>query len=500
VTSALRVVRSHLLVLVPLGLTAWVYHRITHVFFFADDFVHFTELVNDGPLVFLVKPFGGQAFLGRNLVYLALYHLFGVDPVPLQSMVLLTHLLNVGIAFAALRTFTGSQWLACLGATVFGTTPLVAGTLGWYALFGHVLIGTILWGVLASVARVAAGERGVRVRTVVCWCVLLLVGSTCYGPGMGVALAFPFAAVVLLPDLRRPRILALLATLPVATLGVYLGLRYAYTLIGKLPPEELLHQQLALSGYETIPPLLGHLLAYSVTGTVLGFFLVEYPAPVAWVAVGVLAGGVALVAWRGSEAARRVTLAMIVLWLGTYLVIAAGRGHIYAMFNIAPATAATTSRYHYAGLIPIVVLACSVLQVLGLGRRPVAAAAAVTLLLGVWTYGYVGARFRVDEHTAVHDWFLTTRHDITAAVAAAPPGTVYLENGKTPGYVLGPAIPDAYFPGRAAVFLLTHPGGRLDGREVRFIERDPEVLEWYANERPTPLRRLLVAPGDVPEN
>jgi hypothetical protein len=498
VSSTVRVVR----VLVPLALTAWVYHRITHVFFFADDFVHFTEIVNDGPLVFLVKPFGGQAFLGRNLVYLGLYHVFGVDPVPLQSIVLLTHLVNVGIAFAALRTFTRSAWLACLGATVFGTAPLVAGTLGWYALFGHVLIGTILWIVLGGMARVAAGERGVGVRTAVFWCLLLLVGSTCYGPGMGVAFAFPFAAVVLLPDVRRPRILAVLAALPVATLGLYLGLRYAYTFVGPLPIEEIFQQEYALSGFETIPPFFGHLLAYSAAGTLLGFFLRGYPAPTAWVGVALLAGGVALVVWRGGGAARRVALAMVVLWLGTYLVIAAGRAHVYAIFKIPPATAATTARYHYAGLIPVVVLMCTTLQVLGrvLGRRPVAAGAAVALLLGVWTYGYVRAGFHFDEHPFAHDWFLTTRNEIAAAVASAPRGTVYIENGKTPGYVLGPAIPDAYFPGRAAVFLLTHPAGRLDGRDVRFIERDSAVLDWYANERPTLLGRLLVAPADVPKD
>jgi hypothetical protein len=70
----------HPLALLPLALSAWVYHPITRVFFWADDFVHLTEIANERPLVFLLRPFGGHAFLTRNLVFLGSYHLFGVDP------------------------------------------------------------------------------------------------------------------------------------------------------------------------------------------------------------------------------------------------------------------------------------------------------------------------------------------------------------------------------------------------------------------------------------
>ncbi len=495
---SVRVAWLHPLVLVPLGLTVWVYHPITRVFFFADDFVHFTEIVNEGPLVFLLKPFGGQAFLARNLVYLGLYRVFGVDPVRLQWIVLLTHLVNVGIAFAVLRAFTASAWLGCLGATVFGTSPLAAGTLGWYAAFGHVLVGTMLWLVLGSVACTAAGER-VPVRTVACWGALLLVGSTFYGPGMGAACAFPLAALVLLPAARRqPRVIVALLALPAATIGVYLGLRHLYTFIGgRLPLEEILQQQLALSGFETIPPLFVQLLGYSAAGTLLGFFLSAYPAPAAWGAVVAFAGGLALVLWRGAGHTRRTALAMLLLWLGTYLVIAAGRAHIYSLFKIAPSVAATMGRYHYAGLIPVVVVLCTILQVL-VGARRVAQGTVVALLLGLWVHGYRAGSFHIDERPLCHDWFLSTRQEIATLAAKAPPGPVYIENGTTPPYVLGPAIPDRYFPGRAGVFLLSHPTGRLDGRELRFVERDPEVLDWHAQTPGTPLARLLVAPADIP--
>ena len=107
-----------------------------------------------GPLLFLFRPFGGQAFLGRNLVFLATYEAFGANPVPFMWTVLLTHLLNVALLFAVVRGLTHSVWLACLGAALWGTSPLAVGTLDWYAAFGHVLVGTLLLVVLRGVVRV----------------------------------------------------------------------------------------------------------------------------------------------------------------------------------------------------------------------------------------------------------------------------------------------------------------------------------------------------------
>jgi hypothetical protein len=296
----------------------------------------------------------------------------------------------------------------------------------------------------------------------------------------------------------------LFVSLPLATLALYFGLRHAYTLIGQLPMEEVFQQQAALGGFGKIPALFWHLLDYSAAGTLLGFFLpATYPSSAAWMAVAALAAGVVLTLWRGTWEARRAALAMLMLWAGVYLLIAAGRANIYSLLKISPEAAAMSDRYHYAGTIPIVVLLCLGLQHVGrlLGRRAVPPPwLALTLGLGLLVYGRERSGFRIDEHRACHDYFLYMQREIADAVAAAPSGaTVYLENGTTPPYMLGPVIPDRLFPGRAAVFLLTSPSARLDDREVRFVERDREVLAWYRDrERAgTPLARLLVAPEDA---
>ena len=488
----------HPLVLVPLAATAWVYHPITRVFFFADDFVHLTEIVNESLPVFLLSPFGGQSFPTRNLVFWASYQAFGADPVWFQWTVLLAHLANVWLLFGVLRTVTASALLACFGATLWGTSPLNVGSLGWYAAFGHVLVGTTLLLVLRLVIRDSAGEP-VRARTAAAACALLLIGSTCYGPGMGVALASPVTLFLLLPAAwRQRRVRFTFLALPAATLAIYVGLRVLYTVVGQpLPPEEIFQQRVALSGFEHIPPLAGHLLTHSVAGTLLGFFMpADYPHPAASVAVVVFAAGVAFTLWRGDRATRRLVVAMLALCGGLYVMIAVGRAHIYALLGMKTTAAAMVGRYHYAGLVPLVVVLCLVLRQLGASAalRRVPAGLALAAGVALWFSGYPG-NFRIDERRSCRDYFVRTQREIADAVRAAPAGApVTLENGTTPWYVLGLLIPNRLFPGRGAAFLIAHPSGTLAGHELRFVERDPRVRAEYGDRPETPLGRLLVYP------
>jgi hypothetical protein len=490
-------------VLVPLALTAWVYFPITRVFFFSDDFVHLTEIANEPPLVFLLRPFGGNAFFARNLVFLASYHLFGPDPVRFQWTVLLAHLVNVWLLFGVLRSLTASGWLACLGATLWGTSPLAVGSLGWYAAFGHVLVGTTLLLVLRGVTRKAAAGGPLTARTVALWYGLLLIGGFCYGPGLGVALVFPAALFLLLPTAwRQPGVRLAFLSLPLATLALYFGVGHLYTLVGQPVASEELFREVALSGFRTIPVLGGHLLAYSAAGTLLGFFLPSaYPHPADWLAVVALVAGLGLLLWHAGWETRRTALALGAVWAGVYLMIAAGRAHLYALFGVPAASAATMGRYHYAGTVPLVCVLCMVLQQMGQLRwlRRIPRGLAVAAALCLWMLGYLRGSFHIDERHPVRAYFLHTQQEIAEAVLAAPPGTtVYLENQSSPPYVLGLLIPNRLFPGRAAAFLVAHPSGRLDGREVRFIERDPEILALYRDRPGTPLARLLVAPADAP--
>jgi hypothetical protein len=496
-------VQRHPLVLVPLALTLWVYYPITRVFFFADDLLHLARIASGRPLTFVLAPYGGHNYHLRNLVFLGLWHLFGLHSELWYWTVLLTHLLNVWLLFGVLGFLTADVGLACLGATIWGICPLGVGTLGFYSVYGQVMASTILLVVLKDLVRLSAAGTVLTARRALVWYALLLAGTTCFGTGIGAALAFPLVLFLLLPAAwRQPRVRIAYLALPAVALVGYFALKRFYTLFEPMPFEELLHEVLAEHGLLAAPAMMVQLLGFAVAGSTLSYFFApyQYPNTRDLVSIAAFAVGLGCIAWRGDWRRRRNALAMMALAVGIYSVIAIGRAKMYAGFNTSSVQAAAFLRYHYEATIPIVVLLCLILQQVVPGRLPaVARGFILAAALGVLVVGYLHANSWIDEHAATRSYFRRTAEEIADAAAAAPPGaTVYLENGREPAAVVGIFL-DIVFPGRAGVFLLLSPSSDLvDGRRVRFIERDPKVLEaWSA--RPTePLAKLLVPPHDAP--
>src|SRR5262249_33280895 len=76
--SLMPTVRWHPLALVSLALTAWVYARIVGVFFFADDFYHLAQIADGRGIAYVMMPFAGHNLVVRNLVFIAMWRLFGL--------------------------------------------------------------------------------------------------------------------------------------------------------------------------------------------------------------------------------------------------------------------------------------------------------------------------------------------------------------------------------------------------------------------------------------
>ena len=474
--------RAALASALPVVLAACVYYPITKVYFFADDFIDLASIRNDGFLRFVTRPFGGHNYLTRNLVFYGSAHLFGMHAEPYFWTVLLTHLLNVWLLFRVLRTVTSSLVLASFGATLWGTSPVLVGTLGWYSVYGQVLAATVLLGVLDRVAVCARSGAAPSARTIATWYVLLLLGSACFGVGIGVAVAFPAVLFLLVPAAwrRRGARLAVL-TLPVATVAFYLGCRRLHALLEPLSFDEIIAGGITLERLLAAPRALPALLAVSVNASLRSFFFSPTASnPVAFQATIALFGvGVGILLWQGDAATRRTALAMVALCLCVYAVVAVGR-QIFGP----PWQLAVQPRYHYVGSLPIVILACLVLAEVG-RLDPHGAVPRIPLLLAalaLGAYGWARSDFRVDEHDVSRQYLAGVLRGISSEVAARPAGTtVLLDNGKPSAALLGPVLVGAQrlFAGRAAAFLLAHEGDELDGRRVRFVERDAAVTDWY---------------------
>jgi len=69
-------------VVVAVAASAAVFWPIVNVGFFADDWVHFYDIVNEGPGRFWVKNFIGHLQLTRNAIFLLHHALSACTPPP----------------------------------------------------------------------------------------------------------------------------------------------------------------------------------------------------------------------------------------------------------------------------------------------------------------------------------------------------------------------------------------------------------------------------------
>lgn len=491
-------VRWSPLVLVPLVLAAWVYYPVTGVFFWADDFYHLGRLNNENPWIWVITPFGGHSLILRNLAFLASWRLFGFDSGPWYWTSLLTHLLNVGLLFSVLRSLTRSAGLACVGATVWGICPLAVATIGWYAVYGQAMAATLMLLVLADVGRLAERGESVTRGRAWAWYGLLLLGTTCFGTGIGVAMVFPAVLFLLLPVAwRQRRIRLAYLALPLVTVLLYVGARAIADRFEPLAFSEKMQHAMVMNGIWAAPLMLIPLLGVAIGATALGHWFVparfvDGPTVTACV---LFVLGLGVTAWRGDARVRRTAMAMLILAIGIYGVLAVGRAGPYAVFNVPFVRAASEPRYHYLGTIPVVVLACLALRETGRLGRLVEIPRALLLAAGLAlpVLAYASSSFKVEQHVAARKYVTQTMREIVDSVAAAPPGsTVYIENGVT-NLVIGGWL-EQFLPGRAGLFLFLSPEQLPPDRQVRFIERDQNILDYWALRPHSRLATLLVPP------
>src|SRR5262245_61667348 len=201
--------------LAAVGATAVVYAPIAGNYFHADDFTNLQALVRQPFLPYVLEPGAGHIYVVRNVLFWLFYRTFGADPAWMFGAVLLTHLLNVGLLYGVIRHLTGSARLAFFGAALWGIAPAHEGSLGWYAVYGNVLVGTFALVLLMRVVRSLATDTTLGVGEALVWYVLLLLACVTFGVGIGVALVFPATVLLLFPGGRTTaRVRLLFLSLP----------------------------------------------------------------------------------------------------------------------------------------------------------------------------------------------------------------------------------------------------------------------------------------------
>jgi hypothetical protein len=469
-----------------LVLPAVEYYPVTRNFFFQDDFLNLYEIADKNLWEFILRMHGGHLLMTRNALFALFYHTFGTNEANYFWAVYLTHLLNVALLFLTIRSLTDSVRLACFGASAWGLMPVHAGSLGWYSVYGQVVVAACVLWIVSGMARVAAGKPLPRAAPLL-WVALIFAAMTSFGVGIGLTLVMPVVAYLLVPPERgRARVMIPLAVVAAATPLIYLLVQhYNRQFDGGLAPTDMATG--ALTYLSTYVHFLLDLIGYAIGCLTLGRLQIPayYPTAGEYAVAGAWVVATAVVFRRAPAAVRRQILACLLLAFATYGMIAAGRS-VFVTPKNSP-WMVRSQRFHYAGPVPLAILLCIVLARLGAGRVGPRAGTALLLL---WMAAMVGGRFWRPIQLPIRQVW-GARRETTLAIdqirkriaAAQPDATVFIPNERFKS--VGPMLYGAVrrFPGLVGIFVIYFPYDVVDGHKVFFLEADPEVIQGARDSR-----------------
>lgn len=500
--------------LIAIAANAIVYHPLLENYFTSDDFLNLYRIINCGFWEYLLTPHGGHTLVARNLVFYLCAVLFGIEPAGYFWLVLLTHLANVALLFLVIRRMTGSTRLACLGATLWGTSPVHDGALGWYAVYGHVIATTVLLLILYWVLHIDYRRSDEPRRTLRACYIAALIGTMCFGVGIGIAMVLPIVVALLAPRTRAAArggipLWSLLVTVPLLYVGLFAVNGYFF---GEGMETPGLVAKFVVELWRTIIPSTIHLMSYGVIRLVATFgFDASWmtTAATSYTAIAIFTGVLLIAALVGGKEIRRALAASALLGLACYAVIAMGRAALFQV--LVSLSMSIQPRYHYAGLVPFTLMLCLALASFGnlplfsrtterVGGRfsalPSALkTAALVIVLGLIGTTYASSDFSIDHHQdarAQVDELLAT---VMRSVGAAEMGAdVYIPNRSFPGFF---AVSPIVFPGWAAVFAIYHPTNEVEGRHVYFVDKRLGVLIASAKGKRSSSLIVAQPPTDV---
>lgn len=486
----------HLVWLLPVGVTAIVYHSVTRNFFWADDFYDLWYLTNYGTGRFLILPHAGHSHVTRNAVTILCYALFGTHAAPYLAVVFLTHLLNVYLLFRVIHELTDSARVAAVVAGMWGIAPVQEETVGWFAVYGQVIVATCALWVLHGLARIRAGHPSSR-RAPWLWGAAMIIGVLSFGIGIGVASMMPVLAWLLLP--RGPQRIAAAVILSLSAgvgISLYVGQHRLFEALYH-EPVWLVLPQIAVREWLAKVTFLAALASRGIVALILGPLDVatEQSRVLATLSLGAVALLTAIAARQTPRRTGRLLAVAGLFAFSVYFPIAIGRQPFINALN--GTWMIRTPRYQYVGMIgAAMAVAAVVTGVRGQWRAPewlkhlVAASCVVTVL---------ALRVRigppVNHYETALDETVHVLEEIKTATDATPAGRdTFITNHP----FRAASAPFRDFPGWAALFAIFSPDDTFNGHRVHFVVNDFGDLSAARYGRRAP--DLLCGPADVPSD
>lgn len=466
--------------ILPLAAAAVLWRPIIDVYFHADDFTHLYDLATLDRFAFLTQFWVGHLLAVFNAVTLGLFTVFGPEPAPAFWVVFITHLINVLLIYWAVRRLGGDAIVAGCSAFVWGTCPTLAGALGWFSVYGQVLLTTIMLLLVGSLAGYVGTDRILSTGRALLWGIALIAGGACFGSGLGLAVVFPWVVMLALSRAQRPRhTLVILLIAGLLILAAYVLARQGSA---DFDPRgrELSSPVAALPMLPAVLAMTAQLVGFGAYALGVGALLPEVPVT-GWLMGLAAAGAIALAAtgWKAADPPmRRMQLALWLLVITVYATTAAGRVAVVDAMAVPVARAALWPRYQYLALAFLTLALASALG--AIQARSVEARGVARGALGAWS----ALRLLllalhpvpIDLHADARAKTATALAAMRRAIAATPPGTVARIDNQPFGALTLPQL----FPGWAGLFVIHFPDDVVDGRPVRFVVSEEDWVRIQA--------------------
>jgi hypothetical protein len=473
------------------ALGAVAYWPVTGGFFHADDFLLLYAVAEGRGGELLLTPHAGHLLLLRNAVFLAQHALFGAAPGGYFATAYLTHLLNIALLFAVIRRASGAPRLAGVGAALWGVSPLHAEALGWYSVYGEVLLTACLLGALLCLLRLEDGVASPRAGG---WAALLLLaGALCFGTGIGLGIAAGLVVAVglLVPGAAGRRTRRWCWLLAVGLPLLYAGLQVAYALVSgqrhqsAAPAIDI--RQLLLGA----PLMTATLLAYGSGSLVGGAAIAGRSLPIVLIAGAAALAAAALLGLRRDPTGRRLAACGLIV-IAAYGIVAVGRVPTLAELGLTIAQGAAWPRYHYAPTVLIAVALCLALSRIRLPA--IAADGAALAATAAIAAGSILLPPAIDLHADARATVERVRAVVARNAAAAPGDTAYVHNRNL--YPLNYLLTRQDFAGWAALYVIFFPTNTVGDVRLRFVDTDPQAVAAARARSGSRLAELLMTRGE----
>lgn len=515
-----KLTTERLALLFTLTLTIIVNYQILSNYFFQDDFIELYQISNWNFLEFLFSStFGGHLYVFRNFVYFLTFKLFGMHAFAYFSIVLLTHVFNAYLLYKLIYVLTGKSSYAAIGSTIWGICPVNYGTIGWYAAYGHVLVGSLILLFLYDLLKTIKREEVLSFSLSLRWSTYCLLMASSYGFGLVAACLAPILIVIIFWEKHEKTKIAL-SMLPVILLILLLYFfkdSIYHFLSGEMnrwPPVGF-----KLDNYKNILTMSYRMCAYGIYCIAAFPLLFVFPPesyPIAAFVISIPILLLAIYLCVFSKKNTRYYFGFGLLLSGLIAIVSYGRApfsHL-PLFHDFYYPISTTPHFLYVVLMIttlILSLMASELADRFYNKSKIFIYIAFTLIL-VSVYpsikfapeiGVIGMPHKkkfIDDRKVISKIADTIEESIQNSPEGAP---VYIDNtfqDELSIIFLGFLLDETSFPGKAAIFSLLYPENSVDGKKIYFVEGDCSVAEKNIMKRKWRISSLLISACAINSN